>query len=321
MGLKKWVKRAVAGPVGLVGGGIKDVTGLSHGKQLGIGAGIGTGLGLFGAMGGSAAVPGAVQPGTATMASNASAVKFGAGFEKMGYALGPALLGVAGNVYAAKKLASGQEAANAASMSSAREQMEFQEMMSSTAHQREVADLQAAGLNPALSANAGASTPAGQSVTYENEAPDYSNVVQSAMDGLRIRNELAKISQEIKESDSRIAINEEEVANRRKSRELTEAEIGKIKIVNELNKVQILLGKAEAHGAEIDNRKKEVLTKWIEDHKWTLTADKVIEYGKAIGATVATIIAATKLSVRVMSTGVASPTKSEIDWINSRRRQ
>lgn len=53
------------------------------------------------------------------------------------------------------------QANNSWSAEQALKQMEFQERMSSTAHQREVADLKAAGLNPVLSANQGASTPTG----------------------------------------------------------------------------------------------------------------------------------------------------------------
>lgn len=50
---------------------------------------------------------------------------------------------------------------NSWSAEQAQKQMDFQERMSSTAHQREIADLKAAGLNPVLSANSGASSPTG----------------------------------------------------------------------------------------------------------------------------------------------------------------
>lgn len=49
----------------------------------------------------------------------------------------------------------------------AAKQMAFQRDMSSTAHQREVKDLIAAGLNPVLSANGGASTPSGSTASAD----------------------------------------------------------------------------------------------------------------------------------------------------------
>lgn len=79
-----------------------------------------------------------------------------------------ALAPVAGSLIGGGLSAMGQNSANKSNEKIANKQMEFQERMSSTAHQREKGDLIAAGLNPLLTANAGASTPAGATATMQN---------------------------------------------------------------------------------------------------------------------------------------------------------
>ena len=72
----------------------------------------------------------------------------------------------------------GSGVTSAANLYQADKQMDFQKEMSSTAHQREVADLRAAGLNPALSGTggAGASTGAGAQGQISNPLAGASQI-------------------------------------------------------------------------------------------------------------------------------------------------
>lgn len=93
-----------------------------------------------------------------------------------------------------------QKDTNAQNVALTREQMAFQKEMSNTAHQRQVADLKAAGLNPILAANSGASTPTGAAPNLLAPQLDIQNMFNNAM-------ETARFAQEQQESQSRIALN------------------------------------------------------------------------------------------------------------------
>lgn len=131
----------------------------------------------------------------------------------------------------------GQWMTNDANRRMSREQMRFQERMSSTAAQRAVRDYQMAGLNPALAYDRPASSPGGASAVMGNVIGEG---VATAQEARRLTSELKTQSaqqnllghqKQLAEVQARIARNTEDEAIKtanfgyRRERELKELEV------------------------------------------------------------------------------------------------
>lgn len=143
----------------------------------------------------------------------------------------------------------------------AREQMRFQALMSSTAHQRAVIDMKAAGLNPILAAGNPASSPGGAGANL----PDIGAAINSGA-----------------QSGKQVAMANQEIKNLRATEGLTGASAGRerqatqnLQVTEKLIAHQAQIAERGAVKAGIEAKFYERLDKLIEDNGWYKNPEKI----------------------------------------------
>lgn len=159
-----------------------------------------------------------------------------------------------------------QNQTNKEQIALSREQMQFQERMSSTAHQRQVTDLRAAGLNPILSASlGGSSSPSGASAQLKSpEVGDFGQMASSAFQAQEFRKQTQATTANLQE-DNKLKIGEQ-----------TTQRLGQNEIRERTKQIQQQQRATEENirAQRLDNEANERVQQMYRDNPWLLKVEK-----------------------------------------------
>ena len=114
---------------------------------------------------------------------------------------------LAGSAISGRAQQKGAEEQNRVNREIAREQMAFQERMSSSAFQRSMADMRKAGLNPILAyQKGGASSPGGAAIPVVNEMAGWANSAQAAGNAISKGFEVTRLKEQLRNLRSDTAL-------------------------------------------------------------------------------------------------------------------